>query len=118
MINQVILMIMMTGGGDLPVDASFIEVQTIAECEQRAANAIAVFPKAGINYVRHNCVTSKIKFDDFLHNPEPTGPKYIFNLDISPDGKNLDAAKPYASLKECQQAGGKSCVIAYQNIKP
>lgn len=117
MIREIMLMVMMTGGGDGPVDASFIEVGTMAECEQRAANAIAVFPRAGITYVRHHCLMSKIKFDDFLHNSEPTGPKYIFDLEISPDGKNLRTVRSFISLKECREAGGGNCVIAYQNTR-
>lgn len=110
-------MIMMTGG-EGAVDASFIGVETLGECEERAARAIAVFPQAGINYRGHHCVSSAIKFDDFLHNPEPTGPKYIFDLAFSRDGKQLVAAKLYGSLKECEDTGAKNCVIAYQNIQP
>jgi hypothetical protein len=93
-------------------------VETLAECEERAARAIAVFPQAGINYVSHHCVTSGTRFDDFLHNDEPTGPKYIFDLSFSEDGKQLNAAKSYPALKECQDAGASNCVIAYQNIQP
>lgn len=117
MIKEVMLMIMLTGGGDIPVDASLIEVETLAECEERAGRAIAVFPQAGIKYVGHHCVTSKIRFDDFLHNDEPVGPKFIFDLSFSEDGKQLKAAKPYISLEKCQEAGAKNCVVAYQDIK-
>ncbi|NOZ65192.1 MAG: hypothetical protein GXP00_01630 [Alphaproteobacteria bacterium] len=117
MIKEIILMIMMTGGGEAPVDASFIQVDTREECEQRAANAIAVFPKAGIKYVGHHCAGSKFIFDDFLHNPEPTGPKYFFDLTFSGDGKQLTGVTSYAGLKECVAAGGHNCVIAYQNIQ-
>lgn len=117
MIKETILMIMLTGGGDMPVDASFIEVDDLTSCEERAANAIAVFPQAAIKYVGHHCVSSKIRFDDFLHNPEPVGPKYIFNLVFSGDGSGLAAAQSYSSLKECEKAGGENCVIAYQDIR-
>jgi len=118
MIKEVILMIMMTGGGDGPVDATFIEVETQAECQERAANAIKVFPMAEITYVGHHCVTSQTRFSDFLHNPEPTGPKYYFDLVMSKDGKTLTAATPYVSLEICKDRGGTNCVMAYQNIQP
>lgn len=117
MIKEVILMIMMTGGGENPVDASFIEVETLVECEERAGRAITVFPQAGIKYVEHHCVSSQIKFSDFLHNPEPTGPKYFFDLHFSKEDEKLLSAKSYASVKECQAAGGSNCVIAYQDMQ-
>lgn len=117
MIKEIMLMIMMTGGGDNPVDASFIAVETMVECEERAAKAIAVFPAAGIPYVRHHCVTSHILFDDFLHNAEPTGPAYFFNMTFSEDRGQLIEAKPFPSLKKCKASGGNNCVIAFQDIK-
>lgn len=117
MLKEMILMIILTGGEDKPVDASFIEVDTVAECEERVATAKAVFPKAAIRYVGHYCATSKIKFDDFLHNPEPTGPQFTFDLTFSKDGKELLKAAPHTSFKQCQEDGGKNCIIAYQDVK-
>ena len=117
MIKEVFLMIMMTGGGDVPVDASFIEVENKTECEERAAKAIAVFPAASIKYVSHNCVSSGIRFDDFLHNPEPTGPQYFFDLKFSENGEKLISAKSYGSEKECTDAHGAGCIVAYQNLR-
>lgn len=116
MIKEVFLMIMMTGGGDKPVDASFIEVTNLVECEERVATAVAVFPAAGIKYVGHNCVSSEIKFDEFLHSPEPTGPKYFFDLGVSENGEKLISAKSYGSIEECSEAHGANCVVAYQDI--
>lgn len=117
MLKEVILMIILTGGEGKPVDASFIEVESATECEERAASAKAVFPQAGLHYVGHYCATSKIKFDDFLHNPEPTGPQYTFDLTFSEDRKKLLTAKSHKSFKQCQADGGKNCVIAYQDVK-
>lgn len=118
MIKEIILMIMMTGGGDDPVDATFIEVETQTACQERAGNAIKVFPQAGITYVGHYCVSSNVSFSDFLHNPEPTGPKYYFDLLISTEGDRLTAVNPYLTLEACKDQGGKNCVMAYQNIQP
>lgn len=117
MLIEAILMIILTGGEGKPVDASFIEVETVAECEERAAKAKAVFPQAGLNYIAHYCATSKVVFDDFLHNPEPTGPQYTFDLTFSEDGKELLSAKSHKSFEQCRKDGGKNCIIAYQDIK-
>ena len=117
MLKEVILMIILSGNEGEPVDASFIEVDTVAECEERAASAKAVFPQAGLTYVGHYCARSEIKFDDFLHNPEPTGPQFTFDLTFSEDGKVLLKARSHKSFAQCRKDGGKNCVIAYQDVK-
>jgi|GEM_PF-5226864 len=53
MINEIILMIILTGGGDAPVDASLIEVESVTECEERAGRA-----KAGDLLIIKACISS------------------------------------------------------------
>jgi len=116
MLNTMMLMIMLTGGEGAPADASFLEVDTVAECEERVARARAVFPAAGLVYRSHHCVKSPIAFEPFLHNDTPTGPKYFMALTFSKDGSQLKAAQKFASMKACEKSHKGACVVSYQDI--
>ena len=116
MLQQIVLMIMLTGGGSAPLDASFIEVETKAECEERAARAIAVFPAAEITYSAYYCVHSAVRFEFFAHNDVPTGPHYFFGLTFSDDGERLTSADKFGSMEECESGHAGSCVLSYQDI--
>lgn len=116
LIEKIILMIMLTGGGDVPLDASFIEVETKVECEERAARAIAVFPAADITYSAHYCVDSAFRFEFFAHNDEPTGTQYYFGLTFSSDGERLTSADKFASMEECESGHTGTCVLSYQDF--
>lgn len=116
MLQEIVLMVMLTGGGNAPLDASFIEVETKAECEERAARAIAVFPAADITYSAHYCVRSAVRFEFFAHNDVPTGPHYYFGLTFSGDGERLTSAHKFASMEACEGDHTGSCVLSYQDI--
>ncbi len=109
-------LIMLTEAEDGSADASFMTVETLEECEERAAAARKVFPVAEIKYISHYCTSAQASFEPFLHNPEPTGPNYIFDLNFSKDGKSLKEVTAHPSMEACKKAGGKVCVISYQNI--
>jgi len=114
MINEIILMIILTGGGDAPVDASLIEVDSVTECEERAGRAKAVFPQAGITYISHHCVTSSAEFEYFPHNAEPTGTKYYYDLTFNDDNTALTGTKAYPSMAACNEAAKGTCALTYQ----
>jgi hypothetical protein len=109
-------LIMMTAAPDDSTDASFLSVETLEECEERAATAKAVFPKAGIKYMGHYCTYTDAKFEPFLHNPEPSGPQYIFGLEFAQDGRALKSVSRYVSLEECETSKDRICVISYQGL--
>jgi len=114
MINEIILMIILTGGGDAPVDASLIEVESVVECEDRAARAKAVFPQAGITYISHHCVTSSAEFEYFPHNDAPTGPQYFYDLRFNEDKTMLTDVVTYPSMAACNESAKGTCVLTYQ----
>jgi len=113
-------LIILTEADSGNADASFMTVDTLEECETRAATAMKVFPAAGIKYIAHYCTYSATSFEPFGHNPEPTGPQYIFGLDFSRDGKTLQKVTRYTNIADCkkveQKSRPKTCVISYQNM--
>lgn len=109
-------LIMLTEAEDNMADASFMSVETLEECETRAAAAMKVFPVAEIKYISHYCTNAQVAFEPFLHNPEPTGANYIFDLEFSVDGKALENVAVFPSMEDCERADGKVCVISYQNL--
>lgn len=109
-------LIMLTETADGQADASFMEVDTLEECESRASAAMKVFPMAKIKYIRHYCTHTNIKFEPFLHNPEPEGPSYVFGLNFVKDGKVLSKVSNFKSMTDCENKGKQVCVISYQNI--
>ena len=116
MLDTIMLMIILTGGGAEPVDASFIEVTNVAECEERAARAVAVFPQAGITYVGHYCANSTKEFEFFPHNDKPVGTKYYMELNFSADRKDLISVNSHKSMEACEKAKGGTCVLTCQKV--
>lgn len=114
MISEIVLMIILTVGENDPVDASLIEVESVAECEERSAAAKAVFPQAGIEYISHHCVASSAEFEYFPHNAEPTGPKYYYDLTFSADKAALIGVTLYPSMAACSEKAKGTCVVTYQ----
>ena len=98
------------------VDASFLSVSGLENCEERVEAAKAVFPAANIVYAWHYCTYSDTNFEPFGHAPEPTGTAYYFGLKFSKDGKVLRSVKSYDSNAACEKAKKGVCIVSYQNI--
>ncbi len=109
-------LIMLTEAADGSADASFMTVESLEECERRADVAKNVFPSAGIKYISHYCTNASVAFEPFGHNPEPTGPNYVFDLQFSKDGKVLKKVVSHPSVEECEKAHGKVCIVSYQKL--
>ncbi|MCF6219628.1 MAG: hypothetical protein L3J65_00805 [Robiginitomaculum sp.] len=98
------------------IDASFLTVSGAENCEERVEAARAVFPAAKIVYSWHYCAYSDINFEEFGHEPVPTGTAYYFDLDFSKDGKTLKSVTTYESNAACEKAKKGVCIVSYQNI--
>jgi len=98
------------------IDASFLTVSGAENCEERVEAARAVFPAAKIVYTWHYCTYSKTNFEDFGHEPVPTGTAYYFDLQISKDGSTLKSVTTYDSNAACELAKKGVCIVSYQNV--
>ena len=61
------LLVVLTQNGAGDINASFVNTQTLAQCEQKAEVVSAVFNASGIAILESQCVENDLQFTSFEH---------------------------------------------------
>lgn len=96
--NTGIVMIILTllPGGDL--SASFVNTDTLAECEQRLGRIRPILENGKVGLKEAGCFRSPAQFDYFDHDPPADAPRHSFLIELAGD---LASVRKLAASEDC-----------------
>ena len=119
--KSLFLLIMLSQNGAGDVNVSFVNTQTLEQCQQKALMVEAVFAASNIPIIESRCIKSNLQFSDFGH---ASSSSLINNFYlISLDEKNLTISKQsdWRSCMENQNSDIKQtkvyCSSSIQSLK-
>ena len=65
--KSLFLLIMLSQNGAGDINASFVNTQTLEQCQQKALMVEGVFAASNIPIIESRCITSDLRFSDFGH---------------------------------------------------
>ena len=95
----VMIILMLLPGGDL--SASFVNTDTLAECEQRLGRIRPILEGSKMEVKAAGCFKSAAMFDDFDHDPPADAPRNAFLIDLDGDAASV---RKLGSAEECRAA--------------
>ncbi len=85
------LLVTLTQNGAGDINASFVNTETLAQCQQKAAMVESVFASSHIPVLESRCIKSDMQFSEFGHASASSKIRYFYL--VSFDEKNLQISK-------------------------
>ena len=113
------LLITLTQNGAGDINASFVNTETLEQCQQKAAMVADVFSASNIPVIESRCIKSDLQFSEFGHASSASRIRHFYL--ISSDGKTLQisAMPDWSSCvkqKKTSKQGRAYCASSVQSI--
>lgn len=95
----VMIILMLLPGGDF--SSSFVNTDTLEECEQRLGRIRPILESGKVELKQAGCFQSTAEFDDFDHDPPAGAPRHTYLVDLK-DG--LATVRKLQTAGECRAA--------------
>ena len=94
------LLVMLTRNAAGDINASFVNTETLDQCQSKAQLVAGVFTGAGIPVLERRCIRSDLGFSAFSHETSSRMPRYFYLVHV--DGEHVDIT-PVADWVTCRQ---------------
>ena len=84
------LLITLTQNGAGDINASFVNTETLAQCQQKAAMVADVFSASAIPVLESRCIKSDLQFSEFGHASTASRIRHFYLVSVK--AKNLQIA--------------------------
>lgn len=113
--SMTVLMIVLTmGTGDgAQLSAAFVDTESIADCEERAARVTAIVAETDTPVKDSICLPSAQRFEPFMHGVEDDAPRYSYLI------AHDDRQATVTSVESCDSvtpAEGEVCAVSVQQM--
>jgi len=99
------LLIILTQNGAGDINASFVNTQTLQQCQQKASMVEGVFKTAEIPVIESRCIRSDLKFSEFSHASSSSMIRNFYLVHVDDDSIDIKQIPDWQSCKQQEKQG-------------
>lgn len=115
------LLITLTQNGAGDINASFVNTETLPQCQQKLLMVEAVFKGANIPVISSRCIKSDLQFSEFGHAAKSSQIRNFYLVYLDEDKAQVSAASDWRSCMLQQRnhvkPGRLYCASSVQSLK-
>jgi hypothetical protein len=99
------LLIILTQNGAGDINASFVNTETLQQCQQKASMVESVFKASEIPVIESRCIRSDLKFSEFSHASSSSMIRSFYLVHIDDLSVDITQAPDWRSCMNQEQQG-------------
>ena len=112
-------MLTQNGAGD--INASFVNTETLEQCQRKASMVEGVFKASNIPVIESRCIHSELTFSEFSHVATSSMPRKFYLIRIEDDSTAISQMPDWASCRAEEKQGVESgrlyCSSSVQSLQ-
>ncbi len=112
------LLVLLSQNGAGDINAAFVNTQSMAQCEQKAAMVRGIFASARIPILGYRCQKSELRFTPFGHVSSSRAPRHFYLIRFGSDKVEIQAATGW---RDCMAAAAEKphhyCASSVQRLE-
>ncbi|KRT54355.1 hypothetical protein [endosymbiont of Ridgeia piscesae] len=92
------LLVLLSRNGAGDINASFVNTQNFAQCQQKALLVKGIFLSAQIPVVESRCISSELQFSEFGHATSSGMPRHFYLIRFNSEAVTI---RPIADWQSC-----------------
>ena len=119
--KTVFLLIVLTQNGAGDINASFVNTETLEQCQQKALMLDGVFSASNIPVIESQCIQSKLSFSEFGHASASSKIQNFYHINFDNEVVQitnvLDWSKCMTLVKRGETSKRNYCSSSIQSLK-
>ena len=99
------LLIILTQNGAGDINASFVNTETLLQCQQKALMVESVFKASSIPVIESRCIRSDLKFSEFSHASSSGMIRNFYLVHVDDDSIDIKQMPDWQSCKAQEKQG-------------
>lgn len=99
------LLVLLTRNAAGDINASFVNTDTLEQCQQKASMVAGVFEAADIPVIARRCIDSSLRFSDFSHASSSGMTRYFYLVHVDGDSISIEPVPDWRSCKQQEKQG-------------
>lgn len=97
------LLVLLSQNGAGDVNASFVNTESLEQCQQKALMIEGIFSTAKIPILERRCLSSNLMFSEFDHAASTQMPRQFYLIHFEPDAVTIKLMPDWSSCMQGQQ---------------
>ena len=119
--KSLFLLIILTQNGAGDINASFVNTETLQQCQQKALMVEGVFKASNIPVIESRCIKSDLQFSEFDHASASSKIQNFYLVNLDEKVVQISAIPDWSSCMEQQKSSVKQgrvyCSSSVQSIR-
>lgn len=112
------LLVLLTQNGAGDINSTFVNTETLQQCQQKAALVRGVFQAAKIPVIASSCIESDLRFTEFTHAQGTGQTRYFYLVKIDDDLVQISVMPDWQTcMKQQQTEPGQGSVYCSSSIQ-
>ena len=115
------LLILLTQNGAGDINASFVNTETLQQCQQKSLMLKGVFNGSNIPVIENRCIKNDLQFSEFGHAETSSMNRNFYLIRLDEDDIHISAVSDWLSCKRQQKNAVKQgkvyCSSSIQSLK-
>ena len=115
------LLIILTQNGAGDINASFVNTETLQQCQQKALMVEGVFKASNIPVIESRCLKSDLQFSEFAHASTSDKIRNFYLVKLDGTATHISAIPDWSTCMKQQKAGVQQgrlyCSSSVQSIR-
>ena len=120
--KDLFLLIVLTQNGAGDINTSFVNTETLVQCQQKALMLEGVFTASDIPVLEQRCIQSPLQFTDFGHAAAPSKIRHFYLVSMDDNAVQVENMADWPTcVTQAKQAKGKGrvyCSSSVQSLVP
>ena len=99
------LLIILTQNGAGDINASFVNTETLLQCQQKALMVESVFKASSIPVIESRCIRSDLKFSEFSHASSSGMIRNFYLVHVDDDSIDIKQMPDWQSCRQQENQG-------------
>ena len=107
LMKTLFLMVLLSQNGAGDINASFVNTETLAQCQVKQKVIQGIFSTAKLPVLVNRCIKSELRFTEFQHSTSSSTPRHFYRVGV--EGERLDIVR-MPNWRSCMNAQRQSIV--------
>ena len=115
------LLVLLSQNGVGDINASFVNTETLTQCQQKQSLVSGVFSSANIPIIESRCISSELQFSEFGHASSSSTTRYFYLVQFDKEAVTIQQVPNWRSCmaKQEEEASGSPvyCASSIQSLE-
>jgi len=120
--KSLFLLVLLSQNGAGDITASFVNTETLEQCQQKEQMVKAIFSTAELPILESRCMQSDLQFSEFGHATSSSTPRHFYLIHFDSEAVNIQQMPDWRSCmagrKEDVGQGRVYCSSSIQSLQP